>query len=221
MRDNFELYIETIPKPKARKGTFKKNGIRKYLNSFEIKEIINLYPDSFNYELAKQFNVSESTILTLKRKYNLSKSEKIMDAKRFHKGDKPFNAGKKHIHNSSTKFKKGSVPKNHKPVGSKRLTKDGYYEIKISEPKKWEASHRTIWKQYYGEIPKGMIIIFKDGNQLNPNISNLEMISRRENLLRNCNRKKISETMKSLWRKEKLRAKYGMKRKTNLRIRAN
>jgi len=217
---NFELYIETIPKQKARKGTFKKDGIRKYLNSIEIREIINLYPDNFNYELAKQFNVSESTILTIMRKYGLKKSQFIMDFARFKTGHISFNKGKHHNHNSSTKFKKGHIPPNHKPVGSKRLTKDGYYEMKISESKKWEALHRTIWKQYYGEIPKGMIIIFRDGDHININISNLEMISRRENLSRNWNRKKFSKTMKSLWRIERLRAKYGMKRHTKLRITA-
>lgn len=216
MMNNYELYIESPPIRKALRGSFKKNGQKKYLSSFEIKEIVNLYPDKFNYELAKLFNVSESTILKLRRKYNLSKSERIMDAERFHPGHKPFNIGKNYIHNSSTKFKQGHMPKNHRPVGSKRLTKDGYYEMKIAEPKKWETVHRVIWQRHYGEIPEGMIIIFKDGN--NVDISNLEMISRKENMERNRNYKKSSETMKSLWRIEKLRNKYGMKRYTKLRI---
>ena len=217
----FELHLAEIPKRTVRKGSFKKNGIRKYLNKFEVKEIVNLYPDKFNYELAKAFNVSESAILRLRRKYNLSKSERIMDAKKFQKGNKPFNSGKKHIHNSLTKFKKGHVPLNHKPVGSKRITKgeNGYHEVKTSEPNEWKLAHRIVWQRHYGEIPAGMIIIFRDDNKSNINIANLEMISRKDNMRRNHNRLKFSETMKALWRIEKLRNFYGMTRKTNLRIR--
>ncbi|HUX57110.1 MAG TPA: HNH endonuclease signature motif containing protein [Bacteroidales bacterium] len=217
--ENFELYIASPPKSNnSKKLSFKKNGERKYLMTFEIEEIKKLYPDKFNYELAKQFNVAESTILRLKRIHKLKKSEQIMDAKRFGTGHKPFNKGKNHNHCSSTKFQKGNIPKNHKSVGSKRITKDGYYEVKISEPNKWEALHRVIWMQQYGDIPKGMIVIFSDGNQLNPGIQNLEMISRSENMLRNQNRTKAAESMRKTWRIEKLRASYGLKRKTNLSI---
>ena len=217
--ENHELYIETIPKRKARKGTFKKNGIRKYLNSIEIKEIINLYPNKFNFELARDFNVSESAILKIRRKYDLKKSDSLMDAKRFKKGQISHNKGKHYPLVNSGQFSEGHIPKNHKPVGSKRLTKDGYYEIKISESNRWEAFHRMVWQDINGEIPEGMIVVFKD-DKLNCDISNLEMISRAENLERNRNYEKFRKTMIELWRKEKLRAKYGMKRHTKLKITA-
>uniref|UniRef100_A0A6M3LH54 Putative homing endonuclease n=1 Tax=viral metagenome TaxID=1070528 RepID=A0A6M3LH54_9ZZZZ len=215
--EHFELYIESPPKLMARKGTVKKNGIRKYLSNSEIKEIIKLYPDKFNWELARDFKVSESSINNVRRKHNLKKSDSIMDAKRFKKGQISHNKGKHYPLVNSGQFNKGHIPKNHKPVGSKRLTKDGYYEIKISEPNRWEAFHRMVWQDINGEIPEGMIVVFKD-DKLNCDISNLEIISRKENLIRNLNRPKFSNTMKALWRIEKLRAEYGMKRKTNLRI---
>ena len=216
--NNFELNITSPPKSNnSKKGTFKKNGHRKYLMSFEIREIILLYPDKFNWQLAKQYNVSESTILRIKRIHNLKKSEQIMDAMRFKKGHKSFNKGKHHIHSSATKFKVGHIPNNYKPVGSKRLTKDGYYEIKIAEPNIWEAFHRMVWQDINGEIPEGMIVVFKD-DKLNCDISNLEMITREENLIRNRNRTKAANSMRERWKSERLRFKYGLPQKTRLRV---
>ena len=204
------------------KNTFKKNGKRKYLNDSEIQEIIKLYPDCFNWQLERKFNVSQSAIMNIKRKYNLSKSAEIMNASRFKKGQRPFNKGKYHPVKSSTQFKKGHIPKNHKPVGSIRLQADKsgkqYYMIKIAEPNKWMLLHRYKWEQKYGKILYNMLLIFKDRNTLNTDIDNLELITRAENMDRNRNYKKFSETMKALWRKERLRAMYGLKRETNLRI---
>jgi len=225
MIQSFELYIEDIPKRKAKKGTFKKNGHRKYLNSFEIREIINLYPDKFNYELAEAFNVSESAIMNIMRKYGLKKSDEIMDFARFKKGHIPFNKNKSHPVKNSGQFNKGNIPKNHRPVGTIDTRKhnnrdEKYLYIKVSEPNKWKLLHRHIWEQEYGEIPKGMLITFRDHDVLNVDILNLEMISRAENLIRNHNYKKFSKTMTELWRREKMRAKYGMRRQTKLRITA-
>ena len=219
MSESYELHLAEVPKRTAGKGSFIKYGRKKYLNSFEVKEIVNLYADKFNYELAKKFDVSESAIYDVKRKYNLRKSEKIMDAKRFQKDHIPFNKNKPHPIKNSGQFSKGHIPQNHKPVGSKRIEKDGYCMIKISEPAKWDLVHRIVWRKHYGEIPAGKIVAFRDGNKSNINISNLELISRKENLRRNHNRPKFAITMKALWKIERLRSFYGMTRKTNLRIR--
>lgn len=50
---------------------------------------------------------------------------------------------------------------------------------------KWELYHRHLWRQHFGEIPKGMNVVFKDGNSENCVIENLELIDKRENLKRN------------------------------------
>ena len=94
MIESFELHIDTLPFRKLqgiKKGSFKKNGKQKYLSSNERTEIIKLYPDNFNYELAEKFDVSESAIYNIKRKYNLKKSKVIMNAARFKPKHKPFN----------------------------------------------------------------------------------------------------------------------------------
>ena len=80
------------------------------------------------------------------------------------------------------RFKKGNIPQNCKPVGAERLDRDGYVEIKISDPNKWQLKHRYLWEKENGKVPKGMVLIFKDNNKLNIDLDNLILISRAENM---------------------------------------
>lgn len=106
---------------------------------------------------------------------------------RFQKGSKPWNKGTKGATKSNkTSFKKGDMPANTKPVGTIALrTNTGkqnekYYYIKVANPNKWELLHRHIWEKEKGEIPKGYLVIFKDNDSLNVDISNLCLIKRSE-----------------------------------------
>lgn len=62
------------------------------------------------------------------------------------------------------------------PIGS--IMKDVYYDghlykrIKVGK-QKYMFLHRYIYEQHYGPLKKGEIIIFKDGNENNLDISNL------------------------------------------------
>jgi len=81
-----------------------------------------------------------------------------------------------------TQFKKGRLPHNTKPIGYRSM-RDGYW-VERTE-KGFEFVHVLIWKQHYGDIPKGLFIVFKDRNQQNLVIENLELIDRAENMRRN------------------------------------
>lgn len=102
----------------------------------------------------------------------------------FQKGEKPWNKGMKGWSPAGCKktwFKKGSLPVNTtKPVGTERISKDGYLEIKVAMPNKWKGKHRIIWEEHHGEIPKGHVVIFKDQNIRNFDPDNLMCISRRQ-----------------------------------------
>lgn len=204
------------------KGTFKKNGHKKRLSKKEIDRFVEMYSDKHNWELERIFNISPTCVNNIRRRYDLHKTERILNETRFRKGHKPFNKNKKHPVKSSTQFKPGHIPKNHREVGSIRLQRDKsgkrYYMIKIAEPNKWDLLHRYKWKQKYGEIPEGMLLVFKDGNTLNTDTDNCELITRKENMERNRNYDKFRVTMKELWRREKIRAIYGLKRYTKLRV---
>ena len=145
-----------------------------------------------------------------------------MNKGRFCKGHVAWNKGIKGLHHSpATEFKAGHLPANTKYDGCLSLRKkqngERYYYIRISQAK-WVLYQRYIWELKYGKIPKGMIIAFKDKNVLNCKLENLEMISRIENLKRNLNREKMSETMKATWYIEKLRVKYLRPQQTKLRV---
>jgi len=45
--------------------------------------------------------------------------------------------------------------------------------------------HRHEWEQTYGPIPKGFNIVFKDGNSLNCDIDNLQMVTNDELMYKN------------------------------------
>lgn len=105
----------------------------------------------------------------------------------FQKGQKSWNKGRSPKDYCSpealagmakTQFKPGIIPYDWRPVGSERINVQGYIEIKIQEPNKWQLKHRYVYEQHHGPIPKGMIIMFRDGNRQNTDIGNLVMISR-------------------------------------------
>lgn len=102
----------------------------------------------------------------------------------FVKGFTPHNKGKKMSAETyrkvkDTMFKKGNIPKNHREVGSERITVDGYVEIKVADPNKWKLKQRWLYEQYHNvKLTKSDAIIFLDGNRLNLNIDNLFLISR-------------------------------------------
>ena len=123
-------------------------------------------------------------------RYNLIEGGK---ATRFTKGHEPHNKGvpmRSDVYErvKPTMFKKGSKPHNTQPIGTIhfRTDKDGrtYAYIKIKD-KDWRLMHRVVWEQHNGPIPSKHIVKFKDGNTMNWDISNLEMISQCGNM--ECN----------------------------------
>lgn len=80
-----------------------------------------------------------------------------------------------------TMFKKHHIPHNHREVGSERISKDGYIEVKTKEPNKWELKHRIVYRQFYKQdIKKGEVVIMLDGDKLNLSPENLQKITRAE-----------------------------------------
>jgi hypothetical protein len=87
-----------------------------------------------------------------------------------------------------TMFKKGSKPMNTQPIGTIHQRRDTggkmYQYIKLADCK-WQLLNRYTWEQHNGPIPKGMVVVYKDGNYLNNDINNLLMITKKENMARN------------------------------------
>lgn len=108
---------------------------------------------------------------------------------RFKKGQKAFNKGMKQTDYMSkesiertlnSRFKKGHRPASYRPIGSSRLCKDGYIEIKVTD-NKWRQEHLIVYEKEHGPVPKGLIVVHLDHDKLNNDIDNLMAISRAEN----------------------------------------
>ena len=165
--------------------------------SEEQKEFIitNNY-GKYSKELAEMFNQYFNTNITGKEIAYFRRNNKLNSGLtgQFKKGNVPHNKDKKQIEymnqesierTKKTRFKKGNKPKKYRPVGSERITKDGYIEVKVADPNKWETKNKIIYKQYFGDIPKGHKVIYADGNKLNNDINNLILVSDNEELIMN------------------------------------
>ena len=86
-----------------------------------------------------------------------------------------------------TRFKPGDEPAKGRaiPIGTERVSKDGYIEVKTSRlsdrqnaNKCWKPKHRLIWEAEHGPAPRGHIVVFLDGDKTNCSLDNLACISR-------------------------------------------
>lgn len=95
---------------------------------------------------------------------------------------------------AETRFTTGQLPHNTVPVGSYRVTKDGYLERKYAErpggpSKRWRSVHRLLWEAANGEVPSDHVIVFKAGQRTvvlqEITLDRLELVSRVELMKRN------------------------------------
>lgn len=162
--------------------------------------LIDEYPDTDTAVLAKKLGKSyysisgKASLMGLKKTaaYLALMAERLKESgkvHRFSKGQKSWNKGKKGLTSANkTSFKKGTVPHNWKPIGSERITKDGYIEIKVMDgdtKNNYQLKHRWIWETKNGKIPEGYNVQFKDGNRINCVIDNLYLIDRSAQMVEN------------------------------------
>lgn len=107
--------------------------------------LLRLYPDMPNEVLAARLNKTLQQICSKAYRLELKKSPEFSkkirqdwgSATRFKKGNTPWNCGMKGLpargRSSETQFKKGQKPHTWLPVGSTRVSADGYLQRKISD----------------------------------------------------------------------------------------
>jgi hypothetical protein len=111
----------------------------------------------------------------------------------FEEGHVPHNKGKlcpegtggRHPNSRRTQFRKGGEPHNTKFLGHERVSKDGYLEISIADTnphtefcRRYVLKHKYVWEQANGQLPEGMALKCLDGNRLNTDPSNWELVPR-------------------------------------------
>lgn len=142
-------------------------------------------------QLTESFNQRFNTNITAEAIHQvcLRKGYKSNHDGRFQKGIIVWNKGTKGvIKKNSGSFKKGHMPPSFSEVGTEMIDKtDGHIYVKIANPDQWIQKHRLNWIKAHGEIPPNHVVIFTDGNKLNTDLNNLELISRSELLALNRN----------------------------------
>lgn len=128
----------------------------------------------------------------------LRRGDNVGAAHRFPKGHVPANKGTRRPGWSpgrmrETQFKKGVrqgvAERLWKPIGTERISRDGYLERKINNDlplqRRWRAVHLIVWEEANGPLPRGHAIAFKNGDKTDIRLENLECITRRELMARN------------------------------------
>lgn len=173
----------------------------------EIEYIKEHYPNESTAIIAKHLNTNVNSIYNKAYRLNIKKSDEYLKNEsscrfqkgcsigkktQFKKGHIPLNKGKKmskdvYYKCKNTMFKKGHEPHNTKYDGCLSIRKSRdvpYIYIRIKKGK-WKLFHRFLWEKENGKIPKCQNVVFKDSNQSNVVLSNLEIISDEELLKRN------------------------------------
>lgn len=183
-----------------------------------------LFPDTKTEDLARVIGRTYSSTCQRARKLGLKKSAAYLAspaACRLRRGDKvgaPYRFPKGHVPKNKglrrpgwgpgrmkdTQFKKGTclgaAQRNYQPVGSERISKDGYLERKTHDAlpdglsrteanrlrqRRWRAVHLIVWEAAHGPVPDGHAIVFANGDKRDIRLDNLQCISRVELMQRN------------------------------------
>lgn len=203
-----------------------KNGVSHKWTETEIDFLRQVYPEKGRMETMRLFNehfglnVTKDAIKQQVQRYQI----KAPTNGCFIKGRKPHNKGvpmsaEQYAKCKSTMFQKGSVPPNKRPLGSDRVNVDGYIEVKIAEPNKWELLQVLVMQSMIGRrLKKGVEMVrFLDGNSLNCHPDNLILTTRRVNARINQRSVKPTtpETMKAVVQVETIRCLIRDKEKRN------
>ena len=162
----------------------------------EDERLAELYFDHKLADIAALMGRSISSVANRRVKLGLERTEEQqarIGNGRFTKGHKTWNKGKKGWvqggRSKETRFKPGQRSNTRRPIGAERNTIDGILLRKVSDTghklTDWRPVHVLVWEAEHGPVPDEHIVIFKDGNRRNFDISNLECITRAENMRRN------------------------------------
>ena len=110
----------------------------------------------------------------------------------FQPGAAPWNKGISYQaggRSTETRFKPGAKPHTWHPIGHTSTAPDGYLYRKTQDTgvtrRDYVLVHHLIWRMHGRSVPKGHVLVFRDGEKSNVDINNLELIPRGELMKRN------------------------------------
>lgn len=169
--------------------------------------LLKHYADTPTREIAERIGHSERSVYDKAHHLGLKKSAEFLASSmsgrlkanstlgkstQFKPSQTPWNKGLHFVsggRSAETRFKPGQRPWNHHPIGHERLSKDGYLQVKMTDTgitrHDYVFVHRMVWETEHGAIPVDHVVIFKDGNKKNIELSNLQCLSRTELMAKN------------------------------------
>ena len=189
------------------KSTITKKRTRRLWTKDEDDLLRRRYPNESTDSIAADMGRSTSSIYARVASLGLHKSDSYaaQQAERnssrlvqlgmqhqFQAGLVPWNAGRRFVSGGrsiETSFKPGQKPHTWRPIGTERLTKEGYLERKVRDTcvtkNDYKPVHHIVWEEAGREIPPGHVLAFKDGNKRNFALENLELLTRKQLMARN------------------------------------
>lgn len=159
--------------------------------------LAELYKTMSAGEIGKRLGRTRAGIKGRVHVLGLKKPEGVTNSGRFLPGQASWNKGKQFDsggRSHETRFKPGHrggiALERYLPVGSERVHKGGYIQVKVNEDpvfhKRWRFVHVMTWEATHGPVPKGHVVSFKNGDPTDcRRVENLELLHRRELMLRN------------------------------------
>lgn len=194
---------------------------RKHWTDAELRVLRECYPDQRAADVASALGRTVGQVYQTAARYGLQKSEAFkasdmsarikrgkqspgMKAAQFKKGQTPANKGLRRPgwapgRMAETQFKRGELTgaaqRNYVPIGTERISKDGYLERKVTDDpgiypaRRWTGVHRLVWEEANGSIPPGHAVVFREGRKTVDakliTSDALELVSRAELMRRN------------------------------------
>ncbi|MBB5444610.1 MULTISPECIES: HNH endonuclease [unclassified Paraburkholderia] len=201
---------------------------RRFWTAAEVEKMNREYPERTTADLAAEFGCSEARVYAKAAELGLHKSAAFMESDRsgriqrgrgdprmaatqFTAGHVTWNKGTKgisgkHPNTVRTQFKKGEMrgaaQHNYQPIGTLRLSKDGYLERKVTDDhpvpaRRWVGVHRLVWEAANGPVPRGFVVCFLPGRRSAElekiTLDAIELVSRGELAQRNHPRSRDPE----------------------------
>ena len=194
-----------------------RNAPKRTRSAQELATLRELYPHKRTADIAELLGIDlqlvyrRASLLGLRKSEAFAASDKsgrifkggtLGQITQFVPGQKPWNTGTHYVaggRSAETRFKKGEMSgaaqRNYVPIGTLRISKDGYLERKMTDDqslypaRRWTFVHRIVWEQSNGPIPAGHMVVFRKGQFTNDvellTADRLDCISRAENAHRN------------------------------------
>lgn len=156
-----------------------------------------LYPHNLTEELVPIFGRGQRAIVSKAHKLGLHKTPeartKCNSKGLFKKGMTPHNKGRKWDEWMSKEgqevCKKTQIYPGHTlykdyPMYHESKNSFGYITIKVPGERYFIPKHKWLWENAHGKVPKGCMIVYKDGNPMNCVLENLKVVSKSE-IMRN------------------------------------